>query len=189
LSAFINNYLKPVLLGLLAIGALIAFFAGGQREVPPQTGTMQNFILNQRVKPAPPIPFRDADGNEKVVSDFQGQVLLINFWATWCAPCIRELPSIAALHDAEAGRRFKVLAISADFNGAKVAAPFLQKLGLEKLPLYLDPEMEFARAVGVKSLPTTILIDRRGNITGHLVGIAEWDSAEAKALIDFYKQR
>lgn len=189
LSAFFKNYLKPVLLGLLAIGALIAFFAGGQREVPPRTGSMENFILNERVKPAPPIPFQDADGNKKHVRDFHGKVLLINFWATWCAPCIRELPSIAALHEAESGRRFQVLAISNDLKGAEIAVPFLKKLGLEKLPLYLDPEMNFARAIGVKGLPTTVLIDRRGNVAGQLTGIAEWNSDEAKKLIDFYKKR
>ena len=157
--------------------------------MPPLTGWMQNFTLNQQVKPAPPIAFRDENGNEKNVSDFRGQVLLINFWATWCAPCIRELPSLERLQARKGGRDFSVLAVSADLKGATVAKPFLKRHGLEKLPLYLDPEMNFARAFGVKSLPTTILIDKQGNFIGSLAGLAEWDSSEAAALIDFFRNR
>jgi len=185
----IKTYLKPVLLACIFFGALLAFFISGAEKMPPLTGWMQNFILKQRITPAPPIAFRDPDGNEKVVSDFRGQALLINFWATWCAPCIRELPSLARLQTQMGNSRFTVLAVSTDTKGKTVAAPFLERLKLTNLPLYLDSEMEFARALGVKSLPTTILIDRTGNVVGSLAGLAEWDSAEAQALIDYFRSQ
>ena len=82
-----------------------------------------------------------------------------------------------------------MLAVSTDLKGKKIAAPFLERLNLTNLPLYLDSEMEFARALGVKSLPTTILIDRTGNVVGSLAGLAEWDSAEAQALIDYFRSQ
>jgi len=189
LSTKFINYLKPVLLGCIFFGVLLAFFLSGTEKMPPLTGWMQNFILKQRVTPAPPIAFRDKDGNEKVIGDFRGRVLLINFWATWCAPCIRELPSLQRLQQAKGKRGFTVLAVSTDVKGAEIAAPFLKRLNLTELPLYLDSDMSFARALGVKRLPTTVLIDKQGNFVGSLAGLAEWDSAEAKALIDYFRNQ
>ena len=185
----IKTYLKPALVASIVFGTLMAFFISGAEKMPPLTGSMQKFILNQRVTSAPPIAFRDPDGNEKVISDFRGQALLINFWATWCAPCIRELPSLARLQTEKKSSKFTVLAVSTDLKGKKIAAPFLDRLNLTSLPLYLDSEMEFARALGVKTLPTTILIDRAGNVVGSLAGLAEWDSAEALALIHYFRRQ
>lgn len=189
MSTKLKIYLKAIIFGGVIFAALLLFFTIGAKKMPPLTGWLQNFALSQQVKSAPPIAFRDEKGNEKNVSDFQGRVLLVNFWATWCAPCIRELPSLARLQAQKGGRNFTVLAVSADLKGASVAKPFLKRHGLEKLPLYLDPEMAFARAFGVKSLPTTILIDKKGNVVGSLAGLAEWDSAEVAALIDFFRNR
>ena len=185
----IKAYLKSVLAACIIFSALMAFFISGAEKMPPLTGAIQNFILNQRVTPAPPVAFRDADGNEKVVSDFHGQVLLINFWATWCAPCIRELPVLQRLQTQMGSSKFTVLAMSTDLKGKTVAAPFLERRGLNNLPLYLDSKMEFARALGVKSLPTTILIVRTGNVIGSLAGLAEWDSSEAIALLDYFRRQ
>jgi thiol-disulfide isomerase/thioredoxin len=185
----IKTYLKPALVASIVFSTLMAFFISGAEKMPPLAGSMQKFILNQRVTSAPRIAFRDPDGNEKVVSDFRGQALLINFWATWCAPCIRELPSLARLQTQKKSSKFTVLAVSTDLKGKKIAAPFLERLNLTSLPLYLDSEMEFARSLGVKTLPTTILIDRTGNVVGSLVGLAEWDSAEALALIDYFRRQ
>ena len=189
MSYILKKYLKPVFFGSVIFIALITWFIVGSSNTPPITGQMKNFQISNRVTPAPRIPFHDANGNKKVLADFEGKVLLINFWATWCAPCIREIPSIARLHAKKNGQNFKVLPISTDAKGADAPLNFLKKINQTTLPIYVDTKMVLARAMGVNVLPTSILVDRRSNVVGRIVGAAEWDSAEALALIKHYQKK
>ncbi len=111
---------------------------------------------------------------------------MLNFWANWCAPCVREMPSLDRLQSALEDRDLAVLAVSIDRGGAKVIRPFAKRLGLERLGLYHDPKGALFKAFGVTGLPTTFLIDRRGQIVGAYPGAAEWDGPEARALIEHY---
>jgi thiol-disulfide isomerase/thioredoxin len=115
--------------------------------------------------------------------------VLVNFWATWCLPCIREMPSLLRLQKKRGGDDFIVLALAQDFNGWKMVAPFLQRRDLSGLPVYVDEKTAISRSVRIPGLPVTMLLDRDGKTLGHLVGIAEWDSAEAVALIDYYAKQ
>ncbi len=171
-----------------AIPILIAVF-GTVDEGPPRRGGMEQFTLIERPRPVPDTPFRDGSGRKITLNAFAGKVALVNFWATWCAPCLREMPSLDRLAARRAGDDFAVVAISVDRDGAEKARPFLEKLGLENLALYLDPGMELARALGVKGLPTTMLVDRRGRVVGRLDGVAEWDTPEVEALLDYYLEK
>ncbi len=158
-------------------------FASG--DFPPTKGSMQGFVLLKDREAAPDVPFMDGDGNTRHMSDFKGQVILVNFWATWCAPCIREMPDLDELQADLGSDDFKVVAISQDMQGASKAKPFLEdKLGLENLELFLDSRMKLGRAFGVKGLPTTLLIDRKSRIIGHYTGPTNWASDDAKALIN-----
>tara|TARA_B100001093_G_scaffold514290_1_gene587992 strand:+ start:762 stop:1331 length:570 start_codon:yes stop_codon:yes gene_type:complete len=189
MSNVFKKYLKPAFFGSVTLIALITWFIAGSSNTPPITGQMKDFKISNRLMLAPRIPFHDAYGNKKVLADFEGNVLLINFWATWCAPCIREIPSIARLHTKKDGQNFKVLPISTDAKGADAPLKFLEKINQTNLPIYVDTKMMLARAMGVITLPTSILVDRHGNIIGRLVGTAEWDSAEALALINHYQKK
>jgi len=153
---------------------------------PPRTGGMEQFTLYIPPLPVPDIRFLDADGKEKTLKDFKGQVVLVNFWATWCAPCIRELPSLDRLQAEMGGKDFTVLAVSVDRGGAETAAPFLEKHGWKNLAVNVDRQMALSRALGVRGMPTTFLVSRSGAVMGLFVGPAEWDSEEAKALIRYY---
>jgi thiol-disulfide isomerase/thioredoxin len=155
-------------------------------EPPSVGGWMEQFSFTEPPRPAPQTPFLAGDGTEITLGDFEGRVLLVNFWATWCAPCIRELPSLDRLQLRLGGEGLLVLAISQDRGGAKVAAPFLKKLDIYRLGLFLDPKMKLGRAFGVRALPWTILIGRDGKMVGQLPGYAEWDSEEGIALIRHY---
>jgi thiol-disulfide isomerase/thioredoxin len=155
-------------------------------EPPAVGGAMQQFSFTDPPRPVPQKPFLAGDGSEVTLQDFKGHVLLVNFWATWCAPCVRELPSLDNLQRRLAGEGLLVLAVSQDRGGAKVAAPFLKKLGVDHVGLFLDPKMTLGRAFGVRALPWTILIDRNGRMVGQLAGYAEWDSDEAVALVRHY---
>ena len=155
-------------------------------EPPPVSGWMEQFSFTKPPRPAPQTPFQVGDGTEITLGDFEGRVLLVNFWATWCAPCVRELPSLDRLQFELGGEGLLVLAISQDRGGAAVAVPFLKKLNVNRLGLFLDSKMKLGRAFGVRGLPWTILIDRDGKMIGQLPGYAEWDSEEGLALIRHY---
>ena len=147
---------------------------------------MEQFTLIDPPLPVPETRFLDADGKEVTLADFNGRVLLVNFWATWCAPCVAELPSLDRLQAEMGVRDFTVLAVNEDRQGAAVAEPFLKKHGIEGLAVHVDRQMALARALGVRGMPATFLVDRSGKVVGSLTGEAVWDSPEAKALIRHY---
>lgn len=137
-------------------------------------------------RPAPATPITLADGNKTTLVAFRGKVVLLNFWATWCAPCIREMPSLDRLQVKLKGEGLEVIAVSEDFAGLDLVRPFFERLKLENLTIYLDSDGALGKAFGIAGLPTTLLIDREGRVVGGLEGPAEWDSDEAVALIRHY---
>ena len=135
-------------------------------------------------RPAPEVALQTRSGETVRLADFTGRPVLINFWATWCVPCVSEMPALEALAAERAGTALVIMAVSEDRKGESVVAPFIQKLGLSKLPIYLDPESKALRAFESDALPTTVLIDRRGREVGRLLGAASWDGVAARHLID-----
>lgn len=170
----------------LAIWGIIAQRSSEIATQPPLVGWMKNFIPTPDAGPAPRMPLLDRNGKVSRLADFGGRLVLVNFWATWCLPCVREMPSLLRLHQARGGADFTVLAVSQDLKGWPAITPFLTRHGLDDLPVLHDPKGELARALGIFGLPTTILLGRDGREIGRLTGIAEWDRPEAVALIDFY---
>ena len=165
-----------------------------QRSGPPTaldftpSGTLEKFVVSEApvrlTGEAADTVFTDSGGNERRLRDFEGQAVLLNFWATWCAPCIHEMPSLDRLEQAKGGDDFIVIAMSNDRGGANVVDPFYEETGLTALGKFFDPRRELGRALEVTGLPTTILIDKNGYERGRLMGPAEWDAPEAKALVD-----
>ena len=166
------------------LGTTARAHADGQ---PPLQGMFKdNFTLLDTPVPAPQNGFTDAGGQEITLAAFEGQVVLLNFWATWCAPCVREMPTLDRLQDKLGPQGLAVVAVSQDRGGLAVVAPFVKRLGLRRLKIYLDPRGALSRAFGLGGLPTTLLIDAEGRLVGGLEGPAEWDSEEALALIRHY---
>jgi thiol-disulfide isomerase/thioredoxin len=177
-------------LGLVLAAAIAAVLLVGLKDRaggPELVGQVNAFALDRRA--GHDVAWRDADDNPVALADFRGKVVMVNYWATWCAPCIRELPSIDRLQAALADEEFAVVAINVDRGGKQVAGPFAEKLGLANLALYVDPRNATGRAVGVSVMPTTIIYDRRGNEVGRMEGGAEWDAPEAVALMRWFIDR
>lgn len=182
-------------LAVIAIAALIFMGAAPGRNGPasntPKTAWLQDFAVGELAKLSvtlpptamPPEEFLDGEGRSVSLDAFKGKVLLINFWATWCAPCLVEMPSLNRLAADANGDDFMVLPISIDRRGAEVAKPFLDSIEADHLPLYLDPSSRLARAVHVAGLPVTLLVDHKGREIARYVGPAEWDGPEARALV------
>lgn len=129
---------------------------------------------------APTAAFTDASGKTTTLATFRGKPLLVNLWATWCAPCVAELPTLDALAKREAGR-LTVLAVSQDLEPTK-AAEFWEKRRLPALALYTDPDVKLSTAYSA-TLPTTVLYDSAGKEVVRVTGGMDWAGPEAAALI------
>ena len=146
----------------------------GQRPEPSTVSP--RFDIDGPRRPAPHVSFTDPSGRRFYLGDFYGRVLLINFWATWCGPCRREMPSLLRLEQALSGTDFRLISISTDRRGVAVVRPYLEANGLENLRTYFDPDRSAYAEFGARAIPTTILIDRMGREIGRYRGWAEWDN-------------
>jgi thiol-disulfide isomerase/thioredoxin len=155
-------------------------------SAPPIRGAVAKFSLSAEGKPAPATTFEARDGGKLALSAFHGRIVLVNFWATWCAPCVAEMPALARLTRIVPPEALALVALSQDLQGWEAIDPFVARVGLRDLPIYLDRDGQIAVAAGVGDLPTTILYGRDGREIGRLTGAAEWDSDEAVALLGHF---
>lgn len=139
-------------------------------------------------RPLPPLAFKDAAGADVGLDRFKGKIVLLNLWATWCAPCKKEMPALDRLQAEKGGADFEVVAVSLDFGTPDKPKKFLEEIGAKSLAFYMDPSgkllptlKKIDRATG---LPTTLLIDREGCEMAHLPGPAEWASEDGKRVIE-----
>ncbi len=123
----------------------------------------------------PPASFTTLDGRLKTLADFRGKPVLLNFWATWCVPCVAELPELDHLAGTDSG--LVVLTVSADRGGAAVVTPFLAAHHLTRATVLLDQSNDSVHALNVVGFPTTLLIDATGQLRGTMEGPASWGSA------------
>jgi len=150
----------------------------------PDTAPLSLFERYDEPRPLPPIGFKTGAGEAIGVDAFAGKVVLLNFWATWCAPCVREMPTLDALQRLRGGDTFEVVALSFDRQGVSVVEEFYQRRRIENLAIYVDDGLTTWKAMGVSQLPITYVLDGEGRALGELLGAAEWDSPDALALID-----
>jgi thiol-disulfide isomerase/thioredoxin len=147
------------------------------------------FAVHDSPRPVPEIQFENGQGEALSLADFRGKIVLLNIWATWCAPCRREMPTLERLQIELGGADFEVVALSLDRKGLPVVKEFYEELGLQELAMYVDESGAAQRALNALGLPTTLLLDRDGNEIGRLLGPAEWDSPEMVSFIRGYIER
>ncbi len=129
------------------------------------------------------IAWTDGAGTEHRLSDLAGKGVVLNLWATWCAPCVEEMPSLDRLAGQLAGSGVVIVALSSDRGGAEVVRRFFQQRSIHALDVAVDPGGGSVRAVGARGLPTTLLIDAKGVERGRIEGSADWSSAAAVAAV------
>lgn len=152
-------------------------------EARRQAPGMPGFVFKKAPEPVADITFVDAAGAEKTLKEFRGKTILLNLWATWCAPCREEMPSLDRLQKDLGSDKFEVVALAVDRTGADAARKFLDSIGVTALKLYADPTTRSGSALKAIGMPTTILIDAEGRELGRLPGPAHWDSEDAKRLV------
>ena len=149
----------------------------------PDNGTFGSFEPRRPPAAAPSEPFADGEGRERRLDEFQWKGVVLNFWATWCAPCVREMPALDRLSRIVGNDGIAVVALSADRAGAPAVRDFYETNGIKHLGVLVDPTSKLVLKSGAKGLPTTLLIDPDGREVGRVVGPAEWDSAAVVAFL------
>ncbi|MEZ5936333.1 MAG: TlpA disulfide reductase family protein [Alphaproteobacteria bacterium] len=160
---------------LLAMGVL---FFGSNARTAWAGEAPGGFAMHDEPRSVQEVTFVDGDARDLSLADFEGKVVLLNIWATWCAPCRHEMPTLDRLQAELGGPDFEVVALSIDRKGASAVTAFYEEIGIEALQLYIDQSAAAQRTLHVLGIPTTLLLGRDGRELGRLPGPAEWDSPE-----------
>lgn len=175
-----------IAVGVIGGGYVLTRAAGGPGESGLErlaVGHMSELVVLADPPPQPTRIFADADGAQARLSDFHGRIAVINLWATWCAPCVREMPSLDRLAAQVDPERVLVVPVSFDRTRSE-AAEFYEEFELAHLPLYHDNTLGLGADVGAIGLPTTVIYGPDGAELARVTRDAEWDSPEAFAVID-----
>lgn len=153
------------------------------KTIESNSGLVGRLDIAQRGSPMIDTPFKDPDGETVSLSDFIGKPVLVNIWATWCAPCVVEMPMLDELAAREKDR-MKVLVVSQDIQGAEKVDPFFAKANFNELEAYTDQENGLSFGFGSGLMPTTVLYDASGKEVWRVIGAMDWDGARAAMLME-----
>ena len=145
---------------------------------------LEDFELSKEKQNISDLKFKDNEGKEISFSDFQDKVLLVNFWATWCAPCIKEMPSLDRLKK-KINKNFDVIAISVDRDGVKKVKDFFNEYKITNLGKYFDIKNSLAKEMNLIGLPTSFFINKKGDLIGYFQGDMEWDNDTVIEFINY----
>ena len=168
---------------IVAISPPLARGEAGACQAPP--GAFVQYEAAEPPRSVTNAPFVDGDGHSRSLADFRGQAVVLNLWATWCAPCVREMPQLDRLNKRLADDGIRVLALSEDRAGAPLVKKFYDVNGIRNLDVLVDAGGKVLRELKVRGLPTTLLIDVDGREVGRALGAAEWDS---DGVVNFLKR-
>lgn len=146
-------------------------------------GDMRKLMFHDAPEATSDVAFLREDGSEMTLADLQGKITVLNFWATWCAPCRAEMPGLSALESSLGGDDFQVITIATGRNPRPAMERFFTEIEVDNLPLHADPKQALARSMGVLGLPITVILDRDGMEIARLQGDAHWDSESAMAIV------
>ena len=177
-----------LLAAVLAGKYLLSARADGGIQPAPASGAgpVLQPIASLRAHPPSTLPelhFTGADGSTRPLAAYVGKGVVLNFWATWCVPCVSEMPALDALSRMLAASGISVLAVSLDHGGADAVKPFYAGHDIRSLPLLLDPHSEAMTALKLEGIPTTLVIDRHGREVARIEGPVRWDAPDAPAVI------
>ncbi len=172
------SMLRTVL--LVCLGVAATAIQAYHEASEPSDGTVKSF---KAVRPPKLLPesllVEDGAGKTIPLASYRGKVVLLNLWATWCPPCVRELPALDRLQARLGGEDFEVLTVSLDQGGAAQAAPFFERLKIAHLPLYVDPRRRLATFFPIDVLPASFIIDSQGRVTHFLRSFVDWDDPDS----------
>lgn len=175
--------MRKILSALLYISLATLANAEPVNIVDLRAGDMRKLIVHSTPMPGSEVPFLGTDGADMTLATYEGKYIVLNFWATWCAPCRAEMPHLAALQTEFAGDAFEVVTIATGRNPRQAMEAFFDEIDVDNLPLHTDARQNLARSMGVLGLPVTVILDPTGNEIARLQGDADWYSESARAII------
>lgn len=175
----------------LMLSAVCSVFAGGvahaypgmQQATKPMESTVDLINVLPKTYPIKPVAFNDVDGQAIDFSQFKGKIIMVNMWATWCPPCVRELPAIERLATKFKSEDFVLLPISIDAEGKQQVQPFLSSLGMPKFNSYYDQHQLLGDVFPLDTIPATFILDQKGQLIAFVRSYVDWDDAKAVSLI------
>lgn len=177
----LKAYLNPIPEGLPLLFLMLALLAF---PLPAPAGLGHDLTRLPEPVPAPDFTLEDMDGETHSLSELRGQVVMVNFWATWCPPCREEMPSMEAIYQALGDKGFQVLAVN-QWETPDQVFPYMGQLDVyPSFPILFDRDSSVAEAYGVKGLPTTVLVDKQGRVVYRAVGGRNFNHPEVRALIE-----
>jgi len=182
------KFLRSLLLyTALGLGANTAFAMDTSQFDTLKIGDMRKLAWAKSDAMVSTETYFDQSGQETDLSTYRGKTLVLNFWATWCAPCRKEMPSLSKLQNELGDDTFQVVTIATMRNSPKSIQSFFDKIGVQNLTQHNDPKGALSRSMGVLGLPTTLIISHSGEEIGRLLGDADWASPEAIELMSAIK--
>tara|TARA_R110002110_G_scaffold86152_3_gene224846 strand:- start:855 stop:1424 length:570 start_codon:yes stop_codon:yes gene_type:complete len=179
--------MRKLVLGLMYTALLAganASLAAGPDIASLRDGDMKKLIVHETAQATSDAGFMlEDDTGTGRLADYRGKYVLLNFWATWCAPCRKEMPQLNRLQKEFGGEDFDVLTIATGRNSPQGIVKFFAEAGIDSLPRHQDPKQALARQMGVFGLPITVIIDPDGREIARLRGDAQWDSDSARAIV------
>ncbi|EEW24807.1 TlpA family protein disulfide reductase [Rhodobacter ferrooxidans] len=146
-------------------------------------GDMRKLVFSPEAKPLPAVGLLGLDDAPRTLAEFRGKWVVLNFWATWCPPCRAEMPGLERLQAAMGNERLQVVTVATGRNPLPAIQKFLAEVGVTHLTALRDPKSELGRAMAVMGLPVTVILDPEGREVGRMLGEADWDSDNARAVL------
>ena len=146
-------------------------------------GDMRKLMFHAEPWDGSDATFTSETGEDMTLATYEGQIVVLNFWATWCAPCRKEMPHLSALQSQMGGDEMQVVTVATGRNPRPAMERFLAEIGVDNLPLHTDARQNLARSMGVLGLPATIILDREGREIARMQGEADWSSENAMAIL------
>ena len=183
------TFVKPLIVAMLyaafmtSANPVAAGTVDRETLIALKAGDMKKLAVHKSPKPASTVAFETEDGSAMTLQDLNGKVVLLNFWATWCAPCRHEMPWLDTLQSTMGGDDFMVLPVATGRNPLPAIRKFFEKENITALGIYRDPKQQLSRDMSVLGLPVTLILDREGREIARLTGDADWSSPEAMTLL------
>ncbi|WP_338591422.1 TlpA disulfide reductase family protein [Shewanella khirikhana] len=178
-----------ILLIILSLFGSAAMAAGNLQHKAYDTGeplakpmVMTGFVELSRARSIPDIRFADIDGNAKRLDEHQGKLVVLNLWASWCAPCLREMPALQALQTQLIDAPIEIVPLSLDEDPSSIPA-FLSRHGLEQYQSWFDPQLKVEAIMPANVVPATYVFDGKGNLVGFVRGFLDWSDKESEAFL------
>ncbi|MDT3275930.1 TlpA disulfide reductase family protein [Shewanella sp. SP2S2-4] len=183
--------MKRKVITALMLSSLFSLLAGGvahaypgmQQTTKPMESTVDLINVLPKTFPIEPVTFNDVDGKTIDFSQFKGKIIMVNMWATWCPPCVRELPAIERLATKFKAEDFVLLPISIDAEGKQQVQPFLSSLGMPNFNSYYDQPQSLGDVFPLDTIPATFILDQQGQLIAFVRSYVDWDDAKAVSLI------